>query len=86
MWTPAEDWALETMCTQACVFNPEHLSLHFDAIKVAANSFGGDAAAFARELQNKVLTETGYDLRVAAKQNFFFLDMVQARADGHRQA
>ena len=64
LWTPAEDWILESMTRSLMQYTPDHLSLHFDGIKVSSHVVGQDARTLTGVLEQTILTDTGYTVSV----------------------
>ena len=74
LWTPAEDWILESMCKYAAAQSPRHLSLHYDSIKVDSSCVARDTYTFATALEQRMLPDTAYTVTIESKPQVFLLD------------
>jgi hypothetical protein len=85
LWTPAEDYILESMCTYTATLSPHHLSLHYDAIKVDSSCVTGDTSEFSMALEQEIFTHTGYTVTIATKPQMLLLELVKMPRHTRRQ-
>jgi hypothetical protein len=77
MWTGVEDWVTqvisEFVLTQSNERH-EHISLHYDAVKLLPASYHNAPEAFKQGAEAEVLLKTGYAVQIERKQKMFFED------------
>ena len=71
---------IETPGKYATTHSPNHLSLHYDAIKVDQSIVSGNADSFQTTLEQQVLSDTGYTVNIECKQQSYLLDLIKMNA------
>ena len=70
-WTPVEDHLLDVWTRMILQETVQHLSLHFDGVMVDPDRVRDDQQ-FIVESEDAIFMDTGYKVKIALKQNFFF--------------
>ena len=79
LWTVVEDHVLEEWAKFAMTKTPNHLSLHFDGIRIDRASVP-DPQVFVRECTEHIKQTTGFDVTIVEKTHGFFLQKAKAAA------
>lgn len=82
LWSGPESWCTHAMASYSLNWTPNHLSLHCDALKIGRQDYDIPASMFSKQLENAVLAQTGYVIRVVKKDSVVSMAMFKEMASG----
>lgn len=87
MWTTVEDWIVASWVSRLQTFSPEHLSLHFDGVRLDSDSMmkaRADQRQFLDDCEGHIYKETGFKVTIVEKKPLTLLQLVEASASRAR--
>ena len=78
LWTGPEAWATYVQANYSITLSPRHLSLHYDGLKIIPEAYTVPRDIFIKELEGRVLTETGYAVTMVRKKAMLSLDILKS--------
>ena len=81
-WTTVEDWIVESWTSKLRSVSPEHLSLHFDGVRLNSNlrAWASDQHQFLGACERHIEQDTGFKVKIVEKQHFSLLQLLQRTA------
>lgn len=73
MWTTIEDWIVESWTTKLRSVCPQHVSLHFDGVRLNSSlrAWANDQRQFLEECERHIEKETGFRVNIVEKKTQF---------------
>ena len=79
MYAVVEDNVLEAWCAAIREDTVQHLSLHFDGVRVHKDQ-SGDVQAYCKKHMDHIALVTGFAVTIKAKESFYFADLIRKYA------
>ena len=82
LWTTVEDWILESWVSKLQTLSPEHLSLHFDGVRLTVDmtAWANNQQKFLEDCERHIHEETGFKVTIVEKKHLSLLQLVQSSA------
>ena len=82
MWTTIEDWIVESWTTKLRSVCPQHVSLHFDGVRLNSSlrAWANDQRQFLEECERHIEKETGFRVNIVEKKHNSLLQLLQMSA------
>jgi hypothetical protein len=80
MWSAVEDYILSSFISCALEHQVEHLSLHFDGVRIKMTDPQFNMEAFCETCVERAAKETGFSVKLVMKQHCNFFNAIKAMA------
>ena len=82
LWATVEDWIVELWVSKLQTLSPEHLSLHFDGVRLAVDmtAWANNQQQFLEDCERHIHKETGFKVAIVEKKHLSLLQLVQSSA------
>ena len=80
LWTVVEDLVMEASTEKAVQLGPQHISLHFDGLRLDAVKVGIDVDAHCRDVEKYVHSKTKFHVRIRPKEHGDFMQLLRKKA------
>ena len=81
LWNVAEDTVIDAWLEKILPLSPEHVSLHFDGIRVDKQTVGSDVERFCQECAQHIEDRTGFKVSIRQKIHRGILAVIQERGE-----
>ncbi|CAE7501083.1 unnamed protein product, partial [Symbiodinium necroappetens] len=80
LYQAIEDYVLSAFVEYLLQFQPQHLSLHYDGVRVSKGQGGCSTAELCEKIQAYILRKTGFDVTICEKKHLTVLEILKGVA------